>query len=205
MNKNYLTQVVWLVVLTMALLIALSYIPPIEAFFTTKQIDMFSDLRFKESTDEADELSLISENLISTDTLDTDTISVSADSLPFMSDSIIKQQIINSVQRKEGEITLIEDYSLEQNGLQNFLSAIANLNNLQRPVRIAFLGDSFIEADIFTQNVRLLLQDLFGGCGVGYMAMHSDFPGFRRTITQVDKGWETTNVITNNPTIWTAI
>ena len=47
MNKNYLTQVVWLVILTIALLVILSLIPPIEINFTTRQIDIFSDLRTK--------------------------------------------------------------------------------------------------------------------------------------------------------------
>ncbi|MBR4070359.1 MAG: hypothetical protein IKK16_04070, partial [Bacteroidaceae bacterium] len=198
MNKNYLTQVVWLVVLTVGLLVVLSLIPPIDTFFTTKQIDIFSDLRTKSDTDLVDDESLDY-------TLDTITSMTpqAATTLPdttvSLPDSIVRQQIVKSVKRKEGDITLIEDYSTTQDGLHNFISAIENRNRLQRPVRIAFLGDSFIEADILTQNIRMLLQDLFGGCGVGYMAMHSDFPGFRRSITQVDKGWQTINVITQDP------
>ena len=198
MNKNYLTQVVWLVVLTVGLLVVLSLIPPIDTFFTTKQIDIFSDLRTKSDTDlvEDESLDYTLDTITSITPQAATTLPDTTVSLP---DSIVRQQIVKSVKRKEGDITLIEDYSTTQDGLHNFISAIENRNRLQRPVRIAFLGDSFIEADILTQNIRMLLQDLFGGCGVGYMAMHSDFPGFRRSITQVDKGWQTINVITQDP------
>ena len=196
MNKNYLTQVVWLVVLTIGMLGVLSFIPPIDTFFTTKQIDIFSDLRAKNDSYIVEDDSLA----YTPDTVATTLPSTTmlSDSTPSLPDSVVRQQVINSVKRKEGDITLIEDYTTTQEGMQHFLSAIDNRHHLQRPVRVAFLGDSFIEADIFTQNIRMLLQDLFGGCGVGYMAMHSDFPGFRRSITQVDKGWHTTNVITND-------
>ena len=196
MNKNYLTQVVWLVILTIVILIGLSCIPPIDSFITIKQIDILSALRTKNSEEPAN----IEVALLASDTIVIpDSLVVPADTGHIVPDSIIKLQMAQKVQRKAGEITLIEDYSLGQDGLHNLLSAIENRNTLQRPVRIAFLGDSFIEADIFTQNIRLLLQDMFGGCGVGYMALHSDFPGFRRSITQIDKGWKTTNVITDDP------
>lgn len=59
-----------------------------------------------------------------------------------------------------------------------------------RVVRIAVAGDSFIEGDIFTQNLRSLLQDLYGGQGVGYMNLHTDFPGFRQSVRQGGSGWQ---------------
>ncbi|MBO7317887.1 MAG: hypothetical protein J6U43_04105, partial [Bacteroidales bacterium] len=198
MNKNYLTQVVWLVLLTIVMLMALSLLPPINTLFKTKQIDILSDLR----TNDNDPLiydDLIAESDTTLTTLLSDSIATPADSLNTLPDSIVKQNIIKTIKRKAGEITLIEDYSIAQNGLNNFIEAVENREQLQRPIRVAFLGDSFIEADIFTQNVRMLLQDLFGGCGVGYMAMHSDFPGFRRSITQTDKGWNTTQIISADP------
>lgn len=194
MNKNYLSQVAWLVGLTIILLMVLSAIPPIESIFTTKPIDILSDLRIKNNDILVDEETLYH----TADTVVAYPTTTLSDSFP-LPDSIARELIIKNVKRKEGDTTLIEDYTTRQNGLQNFISAVENRNKLQRPIRIAFLGDSFIEADIFTQNIRMLLQDLFGGCGVGYMAMHSDFPGFRRSIVQVDKGWKSINVITQDP------
>lgn len=92
----------------------------------------------------------------------------------------------------DGEIIVMEDYSPDGNGLKRFKSALAQAGN--RVVRIAFLGDSYIEGDIFTQDVREKLQDQYGGCGVGYVNMYSEFPGFRRSITQSGSGWEVYNV-----------
>jgi len=56
--------------------------------------------------------------------------------------------------------------------------------------RIAVLGDSFIEGDIFTQDLRCLLQETYGGNGVGYVTMHTDFPGFRSSVQQSGSGWK---------------
>ncbi len=84
---------------------------------------------------------------------------------------------------RNGETVLIENYS--QSGL-------APLRNALRPgnlARIAVIGDSYIEGDIFTQNLRELMQTHYGGAGVGYMNMHSEFPGFRRSVRQSGSGW----------------
>lgn len=86
---------------------------------------------------------------------------------------------------KDG-VVLIEDYS---GGPQmNFLKT-ALRENKDRRVRIAVVGDSYIEGDIFTQDVRSLLQDTYGGSGVGYMAAFSEFPGFRQSVAQSGSGW----------------
>lgn len=52
-------------------------------------------------------------------------------------------------------------------------------NNL---VRVAVLGDSYIEGDIFTQGLRQSLQDIYGGQGIGYTPIYSEIPGFRRSV-----------------------
>ncbi len=82
----------------------------------------------------------------------------------------------------------IEDFSADGCGLARFSGALANSDG--RLVRIAVIGDSYIEGDILTQDIRRLLQSEYGGRGVGYMSMHSDFPGFRRSVVQSDAGWK---------------
>lgn len=89
------------------------------------------------------------------------------------------------VERTESGILPIEDYSLSGNGLSNLKSAL----NSGRLARIAIVGDSYIEGDIFAQDVREKLQTIYGGSGVGYMNMYSEFPGFRRSVRQSGKGW----------------
>lgn len=85
-----------------------------------------------------------------------------------------------------GEQVVIEDYTNSFFGLAHLKSAIAS----GRLARIAFVGDSYIEGDIFTQDLRELLQNAYGGSGVGYVSMHTDFPGFRKSVKQGGSGWK---------------
>lgn len=72
--------------------------------------------------------------------------------------------------------------------LHRFKAALAQA--VARRVRVGIIGDSFIEGDILAADLRDLLQQRYGGSGVGYMAMHSDFPGFRKSVRQRDNGWK---------------
>ena len=62
-------------------------------------------------------------------------------------------------------------------------------------VRVAFMGDSFVEGDILTADLRELLQDTFHGGGVGYAPVASPFTGFRQTIKTTSKGWTSYNIM----------
>ena len=80
--------------------------------------------------------------------------------------------------------TPILDYSQGQpGGMYHFYQALAQVGQLGRPVRIAYYGDSFIEGDIFTADLRELLQDQFGGNGVGWVDCASQVNGFRTTVS----------------------
>ena len=65
----------------------------------------------------------------------------------------------------------------------------------QEPVRVAFMGDSFVEGDILTADLRELLQDTFTGGGVGFVPFASPFTGFRQTIKTTSKGWTPYNIM----------
>lgn len=82
----------------------------------------------------------------------------------------------------------IEDYSLNDKNLEKLSSTLKEASS--RNVRIALVGDSYIEGDIFAQDVRSGLQSRYGGCGVGYIAAFSSFPGFRSSVNQASSGWE---------------
>jgi lysophospholipase L1-like esterase len=49
-------------------------------------------------------------------------------------------------------------------------------------LRIAWLGDSEIEGDIFTQDIRHLMQKKWGGQGVGFVPITTHVPGFRKSV-----------------------
>ena len=216
MNKNYLTQVVILFLLTIGILLGLSTLKSTDINFTTKEIDILGSLRDAPANEEqpgdyneeqplagsdstlAEDPTAVTgeeaqENVESTIAAP-DSVGHTAGKVPAAAaDSTFARIDVSNVKRKAGDITLIEDYTAAQAGLKNLKAAIDGTQ--QRPVRIAFLGDSFTEADIMTQNIRQLLQDEYGGCGVGYMPMYSDCPGFRHSVSHVCNGWETHSVI----------
>lgn len=93
--------------------------------------------------------------------------------------------------RYSSRLTPIEDFS--QEGL---IAAFCDtLIEASRPIRIAVLGDSFIEGDILTADLRERLQTAFGGRGTGFAPMASPLTGFRRSIKTQSKGWTSYNVM----------
>ena len=88
----------------------------------------------------------------------------------------------------------IEDYS-DSGRIRAFCDTLLNA---RRPVRIAFLGDSFVEGDILTADLRERLQTAFGrrpGGGAGFAPMASPLTAFRRTIKTQSKGWTAYNIM----------
>ena len=88
----------------------------------------------------------------------------------------------------------IEDYS-DSGRIRAFCDTLLNA---RRPVRIAFLGDSFVEGDILTADLREQLQTAFGerpGGGAGFAPMASPLTAFRRTIKTQSKGWTAYNIM----------
>ena len=75
----------------------------------------------------------------------------------------------------------IEDYSPNKNALARFLNALDSTK--RKNIRIAFYGDSFIEGDILTQDLREGLQAKYGGRGVGFVPASTVLAGARRSVT----------------------
>ena len=108
--------------------------------------------------------------------------SVAGDTLPEPVKAVKETPIIDGM-------VAIESYDPAGAVLPKFRQALTQSN--QKRIRLAVIGDSFVEGDIFCQDLRDKLQEHYGGQGVGFMAMHSDFPGFRKTVRQNDNGsWE---------------
>ncbi len=90
-----------------------------------------------------------------------------------------------------------EDYSSKKNALDAFFDALKDIHENKSKTRIAFFGDSFIEGDIMTGEIRKLLQSRFGGGGVGFVPITSEIAGFRQTIFHRFKQFNTYNIISN--------
>lgn len=59
----------------------------------------------------------------------------------------------------------------------------------KKKVRIAYFGDSMIEGDLITETLRKLLQQQFGGMGIGFVSADAADAGYRTTINHYATGW----------------
>lgn len=111
-----------------------------------------------------------------------DTTSPSLSSIIVENDTVVPAPKASRV----GDLVVIEDYTAGAMGLANLRRTLET----GRFARIALVGDSYIEGDILAQDLREKLQSVYGGRGVGYVNMHSEFPGFRRSVRQGGSGWK---------------
>lgn len=97
---------------------------------------------------------------------------------------------------RPANITPIEDFSKSSIEINKFYDNLKNASSLSRPVRIAVLGDSFIEGDIFTQDLREMMQHRFSGRGVGFVPITSAVASFRQSVSHTFSGWSTHSIAT---------
>lgn len=82
--------------------------------------------------------------------------------------------------------------------LSYFFDALKNAKS--KGVRIAHYGDSAIEGDLITADIREGLQSRFGGNGVGWLGIVTQDITFRTTTKHsFSDNWETAALYSNNP------
>lgn len=162
--KNYILYTLWLTFSVLVILLLMYYIPPVSVYgYTLRKVDLLSDIRFDEPEEDF------------------------PDSLNIIPLPVIKPAFVDTCR---SGLTCIEDYSDSTlRGMTSFYEVLDKIDTLDRPVRIAVFGDSFIEADIFTADLRELLQQRYGGCGVGYVDITSGTNGYRPTVRHSFRGW----------------
>jgi lysophospholipase L1-like esterase len=85
-------------------------------------------------------------------------------------------------------------------GLESFLAALHQTKATGSKTRIAYFGDSMIEGDLLTGDLRNLLQTAFGGSGVGFVPINSIAADFRETIHETySPDWYEYNLISDRP------
>lgn len=99
--------------------------------------------------------------------------------------------VADSTPCPEGVVCIDDFAGTQSHGMHHFYKALQALKKQpERKVRIAFYGDSFIEADILTSELRKLLQNTYGGEGVGFLPMRSDRNDkYRNTVALSQAGW----------------
>ena len=108
-------------------------------------------------------------------------------------DSVRRMPVVPDSARLNPTLVEIEDFGTpDSSRLRAFYDTLLCA---RRPVRIAVLGDSFIEGDILTADLRERLQQAYGGGGAGFAPMASPLTAFRRTIKTQSKGWTSYNIM----------
>lgn len=166
--KNYLKYSLGLVLTVFVALLALHWLPAITIDgHTMRRVDLLSEVRYSKQQP----------------------LKADSDTIPLP--PVVKPAFVDTCRTG---MTCIEDYSDSTfRGMRPFYEALNRLSSgdeEDRQVRIAVFGDSFIEADIFTADLREMLQKRFGGCGVGFVAITSATNGFRPTVRHTFGGWE---------------
>lgn len=166
--KNYLKYSLWLVLIVFAALFGLHWLPAITIDgHTMRRVDILSDLRYpKQEVAVAD-----------------------SDTIPLP--PVVKPVFVDTCR---AGMTCIEDYGdSTRRGMASFYEALDRTSSSHPDhdglVRIAVFGDSFIEADIFTADLREMLQKRFGGCGVGFVTITSMTSGYRPTVRHTFGRW----------------
>ena len=88
---------------------------------------------------------------------------------------------------------LLADTAIASFGdLTTFFEALYALHNTPQPLHIAYFGDSMIEGDLLTMDLRKSLQKRFGGQGLGFMPITSATAAFRTSIShRFNEAWAT--------------
>lgn len=160
--KNYIVRTFLLTLIIFVALVGLHFLPTLSVDgYTLRKVDIFADIRTpKFDESEADSILL---------------------------PPPVKPAFVDTC--KAG-MTCIEDYSdSTKYGMTKLYAALSKVKEMNRPVRIAVFGDSFIEADIFTADLRSLLQTRYGGSGVGFIPVTSMTSGYRPTVRHSFGGW----------------
>ncbi len=176
MPRNYLSYTIYFLLLVIGMLFLLNFIP--KDFLVNhqlKQMDILSDIRI-EQTQTTDIESINNE--------EADTVAIAPPPPPLV------------LSEWPEDATGFEDFSVEQNGMDAFFDAVESKSS----VRIAFFGDSFIEGDIFCGDFRELLQQKYGGHGVGMIPMSSAVSGFRKSVSHQYQGWKDYSLIDTSHT-----
>lgn len=96
-----------------------------------------------------------------------------------------------------GTTVPIRDYSAGGTMLRSFMNKLAHVRGMRRPLRIGFMGDSFIEGDLLTADFRELMQNKYGGGGVGFVPITSQVAGFRQTVGHKFGKWKQSSIVNN--------
>lgn len=163
MNKDTtFGRLIGILFITMFVCLALYMLPDTILGYKIKKVDLLSDLRIKDDSVSIDQLKrklAIADSLL-TDSINKARLAQSAETDSFsiaLRDSLYKA-MQSSWSAADSQGVRLEDFSLGHVGLKRFFAALKNAQERRGQVRIAFMGDSFIEGDIMVADFRNAMQ-----------------------------------------------
>lgn len=204
-NNNYTAYTFWLALIVIVILFGISLVPGWNVGdIALKRTNIVSEI-----IEFGDESPI--ESMCDSLTIDSAAISKPMDSTACVKSAIKEQtwSISNGVKvetRKvdtdsskntESEIlSPIEDYAATESphAMNKFYSKLAS-GKRDRPIRIAVIGDSFVEGDIFSADIRELLQRRYAGSGPGFVPTSSPVAQYRGTVKHTFNGWNSHSIL----------
>jgi len=174
--KNKVWQTFFLVLVVVAVLIGLFYLPRMNLFGNDlRRVNILSDVQHRDKDG-----NIVAE--VVADSLD-GYVEKGIDS------AAIRVKQLAYVDTVPKGMVAIEDFAADglHREMDKFYAALGQAHN--RPVRVAYFGDSYIEGDILTMDLRGLLQQKFGGKGVGFVEIACVSSDFRRSVTSRRSNW----------------
>lgn len=99
------------------------------------------------------------------------------DSIPSPRESMEEAPLI---EEPDDSLSILMDYTPNRDGIARIRSWLQEAG--VTPLHIAFFSDSFTEGDILVADLRRMLQQTYGGKGVGYLPATSPTARFRTSI-----------------------
>ena len=186
-------------------LVALGFVPSFEIFgMEFERVDILSQLRAEEIAEDASHNYTADFDLLEQELAEAEAQICEVDTLPepipVRYEWIVESRGSNNRAALRSEdfiptsanIVDFEDFdTLATTRFDAFISKLANGED----VRIAFMGDSFVEGDIVTCDLREELQSRFGGRGAGFIPADIPFATVRKSIKRTSSNWKTYSVM----------
>ncbi|MCF8243084.1 MAG: hypothetical protein K9J16_17035 [Melioribacteraceae bacterium] len=226
-EENKIKQPIYMVFLTLIIMVGLSYIPQDFSFagYEVKEVDVLSDLKeenlddlyeeyyedYYEKYDEYEDYEYVPDAGTDQDSsgeTNQDDQSYNVE----LKNNVLKASLFEGLtlifsgeeaasdNTKGGVIPKTKRVPLtgDLNQMKYFFDSLKKTKSSR--VRIAHYGDSAIEGDLVTADIRSVLQEKFGGRGAGFLSMTSKDIAFRKTTQHsFSDNWEDYGVFSKNP------
>jgi lysophospholipase L1-like esterase len=187
--KNYITRPIYILLITVFFLSLFYLLPPEFEIFgiKVKRVEIYSDLLKEQEEDVNEDI----DNLFDDN---------SSSGAVITRNDVLYASILPVLGELPASSKLGKDVPLQGNvkQLKKFFDALKNAK--KQKVRIAHFGDSIIEGDLVTSQIREELQKKFGGKGVGFLPITSQDVTFRQSMKlSFSNNWKNYSVFTSNP------